>query len=506
LLSDYIRTPQENALSYVANALYSPFVGLSQDELADARARSFCDFSASLPHHVWDAPGDDFMPGYSPLSRIDADILRLHMPAVGGVPKRGRLPASVHRPSPALRIEVPEIEAWPQLGTNTNFAAKLQKQNAKAYETERYALQEVARKLLPLHRIAVCLRSRVDVGENVRVLHSVKNKSGFLGNVMRCGAVWVCAFCAAKKAEERRKELDQAVTQWSAAGRAVYMASLTFSHHKFDDLQTMLDAALGAFRKMTAHRSYKDFKGVNKIEHVVRALEVTWYFDNGWHPHFHVLFFSGDSVPDTDAGARALEKTLTLDLFASWSLELERVGLSASEKHGVKVQVTKGAIADYVAKWGHPPTTKEVWGVASEATKGHVKEARAGRGFTPFDLLRNVADSGDFDSEFAQRFQEFATAFHGKNQLVWSRGMRDAFGLGADSDEVAEPEDVQLVGEIFPHEWDAVLEHRAQPAVLAFGAANDRAGLVAFIEQLVHVRPSLRVKTSGYRHRLDLKI
>ena len=63
-------------------------------------------------------------------------------------------------------------------------------------------------------------------------------------------------------------------------------------------------------------------------------------------------------------------------------------------------------------------------------TKGHSKKGREG-GLTPFDLLRQSVEM----PEYGRLFQIYASAFKGKQQLHWSRGLKDLLGIIEQSDE-----------------------------------------------------------------------
>ena len=69
-------------------------------------------------------------------------------------------------------------------------------------------------------------------------------------------------------------------------------------------------------------------------------------------------------------------------------------------------------------------------------TKGHIKKGKEG-GLTPFDLLSKAdyLDESIHGRKPSQWFREFATAFKGARQLMWSRGLKDLFGLRDKSDE-----------------------------------------------------------------------
>src|SRR5690606_16651142 len=75
------------------------------------------------------------------------------------------------------------------------------------------------------------------------------------------------------------------------------------------------------------------------------------------------------------------------------------------------------------------------WGIEHEMTKGHVKKGR--ETFTPFDLLRlSELDKPIFESKLPSKlFQEFAIAFKGARQLMFSRGLKHAFSIKEVSDD-----------------------------------------------------------------------
>ena len=98
-------------------------------------------------------------------------------------------------------------------------------------------------------------------------------------------------------------------------------------------------------------------------------------------------------------------------------------------EHGLNLVYGKTAqqvVSQYLCKWG----------VEHEMTKGHTKQGKEG-GLTPFDLLRKseYLDEPVHGRKPSEWFREFAIAFKGARQLVWSRGLKDLFGLRDKSDE-----------------------------------------------------------------------
>ena len=87
---------------------------------------------------------------------------------------------------------------------------------------QRFALQSVARSILPESRTAKCLRIRAHDCD-VQVWKSKEHGTASYGGLQTCGSVWTCPVCAAKIAERRRVELLDAMELHKAQGGAVYL-------------------------------------------------------------------------------------------------------------------------------------------------------------------------------------------------------------------------------------------------------------------------------------------
>lgn len=131
-----------------------------------------------------------------------------------------------------------------------------------------------------------------------------------------------------------------------------------------------------------------------------------------------------------------------------------------------------GAVSDYVTKWG----------VVEEVTKSNSKMGRAAgevEHYSPFQLLDLVKQGSSWAGPV---FVDYAHAVKGKNQLVWSPGLRDLFDLGADlsDQEIAERQDekaVLLLTLLWP-DWRKVLKSGSR-AMLLEVAGTGRLDLVA---------------------------
>ena len=120
------------------------------------------------------------------------------------------------------------------------------------------------------------------------------------------------------------------------------------------------------------------------------------------------------------------------------------------------VDVRDGNYADqYVAKWG----------LEHELTKGHVKKGRA-ESLTPFDLLRQYPESPEL---FGDLFREFADAFKGKRQLVWTKGLKELLAVDEKTDEeiIFEPEKESiLINELAGEIWELLVKYQQRAEYL----------------------------------------
>lgn len=329
---------------------------------------------------------------------------------------------------------------------------------------ERYRLQSVARELLGNSRTGKCMRWR-QKAKQIQVLQSKKAKSCHYSGLQTCGSVWACAVCTSKISERRRGELLKAMDAHKAAGGCMNLLTLTCPHQRDDNLVDLLAKQSLALKYMFQDKTVRNiFKEMGKIGQV-RALETTngrrSDYNNGWHPHYHVLQFCGVGVDLARFDAAQMMDWSTR-LYLRWAHCCVRAGLGEpSFAHGLKLDDGSHA-AKYVSKWG----------LENEMTKGHTKKASQGE--TPFDLLRAIAADPD-DKQAAALFVEFAEAFKGKRQLHWSPGLKKHFGIGELTDEeiAAKVEDkCAMLGQLSVDQWRDVLRVDGRALVLQLAASG----------------------------------
>jgi hypothetical protein len=311
---------------------------------------------------------------------------------------------------------------------------------------QRFALQSVARSILPDSRTAKCLRIRAHASD-VQVWKSKEHGTASYGGLQTCGSVWTCPVCSAKIAERRRVELLEAMELHKAQGGTVSLLTLTTPHQRGDVLADLLAQQGKALQSFLRDKSVRKVFAEMGYLGQVRALEVTHgrksAKDNGWHPHFHILQFHQVK------GSEADRKDWTARLYLRWVAYCQKAGLGTpSFAHGIKLDDGMKA-SQYVTKWG----------LEDEMTKGHTKKAKAG-GESPFDLLRAVMADRQ-DKQAWALFQEFAACFKFKRQLSWSNGLKARFFVDEKTDEqLSEEKDdrATLLGLLTVDQWRDVLK------------------------------------------------
>jgi len=228
-----------------------------------------------------------------------------------------------------------------------------------------------------------------------------------------CGSVWHCPCCGARISETRREELGQLLRWARSQGLHVNMLTMTARHGRDDDLSILLDGMKNAKQRWARHRSYRNIRDV--MIGSVTATEVTGGGANGWHPHFHVIVLTTEAV-DWDP------------LRDAWLASLRGAGLDGTGS-GWDVRDAR-EVGTYIAKWG----------AAEELTLAGHKRGRQG-GMTPAQILAASCDDGDGYAGLL--WSEYARVFHGRRQLVWSRGLKFLAGIDDVDDQEAAADERQ---------------------------------------------------------------
>jgi len=354
---------------------------------------------------------------------------------------------------------------------------------------KRFALQRVSAFLLPNERVAHCLRRRIDP-EGVKTWLSEQARA-FYSGLLVCGWVWGCPVCASKISERRRVELFEAIRRWMERGGTVFLLTLTIPHHAGEGLEKLLNKLTLARRLMRNRKGWKRIFRRMNLRYWICALEVT-VGPNGWHCHTHELLFCllqplgtsnhpSNLLSDLPTDLPAKESTAEIfsrQILPLWQSACVSAGLPRPNEHGVDLRNAECA-AGYASKWG----------LECEMTKSHIKKGKEGQR-SPWDLLGDFAETGDCD--FADWFKEYASAFKGKHQLSWSKGLRADLGIGeekSDQDLVTElREKAVLLGMLSPSEWALVLKTEARAHVLEAAEASGWPGVQELLKRLERMK------------------
>jgi len=330
----------------------------------------------------------------------------------------------------------------------------------------RWAIQNVSRTIMPEERVKNCMRLVKPDRKTVDILKS--RESVFYSGLTVCGSIWICPICAAKISERRRNELKTAVATAKQNGYQVLLLTQTIPHYSNQRLKPLMDKFAKARTKQRERKSWKTLSSRLGLSGSLRSLELT-HGQNGWHIHTHELLFIDPAADQVN-----IPQTM-LDILTTWQRACKDSGLSIpSIEHGVDLR--DGSYADqYVNKWG----------LEEEMTKSHIKSGREDNR-TPFDFLRSVLATGECDD--ADLFREYAKAFKGKRQLVWSRGLRDLLHLDAEltDQELAEKEEesAELLGSLSLDQWRFILSKEVRGEVLEHARQNGLPGVLDFLAGL----------------------
>lgn len=331
----------------------------------------------------------------------------------------------------------------------------------------RYALQDAARNVLKGQnnpkgkpwRTIDCLRAIT--GSEVGVMYAPAVARAHYSGLATCGSVWNCPVCSTKITERRKAELEQAANLHLAAGGAMYMVTLTWAHTRHDDLDSMVKGSRQALTKLRKPRSYAKMLKLIDYVGLVRNFELKHSDLNGWHPHFHELWFVARRLT-----ARQLEEWKRV-LFDAWRTQCLAAGLGEPNRTVGLTIVEAASPAEYMAKFGHMPR----WGVGAEMTRSHAKKGNS-ESRTPWDLLRLYAEG---QTRFLYLFREYAAAFFGSAQLYWSPGLKQLFGIDEISDEALaarEEEKAYQICRISAADWRLVLRQPYESRALILKLAE----------------------------------
>lgn len=334
---------------------------------------------------------------------------------------------------------------------------------------DRFYLRALAKELLPDHRIGICGYFLAFNKDHVKVVYRRERRIASFQNLAHCHALWICAPCASVITEKRRDELKTAFENHNGE---VVLATFTIRHKSNQSLKEVLKTLDDSYHHFLNGKYGRQWREEYGVIGTVKALEVTWGV-NGWHPHLHVLYFGRFTQSEVEIEEASLK--------TRWIETVKRFGGSATYDNGFTLKDDKHFLREYIAKYGHEPT-RELWNLESEVSKANVKKGR-GHHYTPFELLRMYGDGWKPAGEL---FKEFAKTFHGKKQMIWTRGLKKLLGVDDVTDkEILDAENenpYEVLAILTGHEWRRVREQRLEGSLLIVASNGDIPKLEAFLK------------------------
>lgn len=273
---------------------------------------------------------------------------------------------------------------------------------------------------------------RVRMSPDVEVRARVDTGQAYLHGLTTCGSWSACPVCANKIATRRAGEVAAAIRAHHDAGGRVLFVTLTAPHDVGDALKPFYEALSESFAYCRAGSGWtggaRSIGWKERLGFVgtIRATDATHGF-NGWHPHFHVLYFVRGDV----TGRELVEFRRWLR--ARWGARLVKKHhvREPARRIGVRMEVVHSdrKLGTYISKLG----------LGRELSSMGTKDARRGHR-TPFQIL--VDFSRTRRSADKSLWREWTASMHGKNALVWSKGLR--YRLIPDLPDVTDAEAAEL--------------------------------------------------------------
>lgn len=341
------------------------------------------------------------------------------------------------------------------------------------------ALRKHRRRVSTLPRVANCCRHVVPThGRGTGQVELWVTPDAGSGNpamrlrgLQRCGSVWACPECSSIVARGRITEIVEGMKSASLKGWGGAWQTLTLPHDAPDKAQDTVKLAAEGWRVVRRSRAYRAMMRKLDIQGTIRKLEIT-HGENGWHPHNHVTYLFGRVV--TEEELSQLETAVWIewrDFIASHGYREPHIEHCPIAYLNLESQDW----AEYIGK-----------ALGWELT-GTEKRARSDKGRTPFQLLmaacetmktcRAAGDPRDLDGQVVSElrlWREYERATRGKQQLVWSKGLKAALGVAdlTDDDQLTLDEavggwDDEFLVAMTPREWHAVREDAGALTMLA---------------------------------------
>jgi hypothetical protein len=248
-----------------------------------------------------------------------------------------------------------------------------------------------------------------------------RTAQAWISHAATCKLAWVCPMCGAAHARVNQNVIERSIRGWKSLGpenRAALM-TLTVRHRSEQSLDELLSVLLRAFTLMMNSRFAGACRDRGAYFGYIRAVEITWSPQSGWHPHVHALVLTSDmSALEAAWSSRTDKRGQRQGFREEWVKAVKRASVERQVSRPVTPIARRqdlreadlndaGQLAGYVTKDGVR------WSVAAELSRADVKAGRV-RSLAPLQLLL-AAGEGDPDKRALWR--EYVRATKGVQRI-----------------------------------------------------------------------------------------
>jgi hypothetical protein len=286
----------------------------------------------------------------------------------------------------------------------------LAEQSAPSDSDVRWAVHRTMWRHSPLRKVRSCRRAPFDKdSEDVGVTFVPREDGGVdvgVGGLKTCGSWHSCLVCGSRIAVHRAEELAHVFRIWEHLGNSVILATFTLRHHRGQELRELVEGQREAWAQVRSDRPWNadlavlqvaEFETVTstgkirRVKGVIRAFEVTYGDEHGWHPHYHVFFLVEGKITQEEAAAAMAP------MWDRWCAGLATHGLTAvAEVNGESAGFDVRVLGDGAAgSWGQYPfkLALEAVGGVFKHGRGQDREGRevGHRHRTPAEVMEHIA-------------------------------------------------------------------------------------------------------------------
>lgn len=273
------------------------------------------------------------------------------------------------------------------------------------------------------------------------------DKQSKVWGVQHCKNAWVCPVCSAYVMSIYASNIAIAIDALEKQyNQCAFMVTLGIPHtYKMTCKQTyeILSQTWSYFihhgnkKQKWQREPFNEFCAELNCTHRIRVCEFTWSPQNGWHPHFHCLFF----VPKKN-----LQKVADWQerLSTRWNEFARKATLKVLSKDDrfndpenyVEILYKRQELSDRPAFYislnddGTVRQSKSSmyicgWGADAELACQHRKQAQEGH-FTPHELLKIAYETDDeqLKEKYCKLFRDYAFTTLTKRRMRMSQGLR----------------------------------------------------------------------------------